>query len=102
MPRPRTLAAAGLALLATAVLLDFFCHPSPPRPAATPTSVVTTSPVPPPFGIESIRVLDATAYAVRIEWVTTEPSPGRVRWGPVAMKPLLWSPQLGSATRHVV
>ena len=106
MPRPRTLAAAGLALLAGAALLDVFVYrspppPPPPPPPATPTSVVTTSPVPPPFGIESIRVLDETAYAVRIEWVTTEPSTGRVRWGPAAMKPLLWSPQLGSATRHV-
>jgi hypothetical protein len=101
VPRPRTLAAAGIALLACAVLLDVFVYRSPPPPAATPTSVVTTSPVPPPFGIESIHVLDATAYAVNIEWVTTEPSTGRVRWGPAAMKPLLWSPELDSATRHV-
>jgi len=102
MPRPRTLAALGLALLAGAALLDVFVYRSPRiPPSVTPTSVVTTSPVPPPVGIESIRVLDASAYSVRIEWMTTEPSTGRVRWGPAAMEPLLWSPQLGSATRHV-
>jgi hypothetical protein len=90
---PRVLAAAGLVLLAVAVVGALvFRTPSPPVAPVTTEPTITTAPVPVPrVGVEHIGPLSA---------VVTWPEPGRatVTWGPQGMEPLLWSSGEGSVT----
>src|SRR3954447_16168470 len=90
---PRVLAAAGLGLLAVAVVGTLvFRSPSPPAPPVATAPTITTAPVPvPQAGVEHIGPLSA---------VVTWPEPGRgtVTWGPQGMAPLLWSTGEGSVT----
>jgi hypothetical protein len=63
---------------------------------------VTTSPVPPPFGIDTVEAPGPGAYAAQIVWTTTAPSTGSLRWGPAELEPVLWSSAPRARTRHVV
>jgi hypothetical protein len=90
-------------LLAAAAALDLLLyHRSPPPPAATPTATaITTSPVPPPFGIDTIDAAQ-TPYSSRVVWTTTADSTGTLRWAPEGMRPLLGAASDEWSTQHAL
>jgi len=71
-------------------------------PVATPTATsITTSPVPPPFGIDTIDAAQA-AYSARVTWTTTAPSTGVIRWAPAGMRPVLAASSDEWSTQHAL
>ena len=76
-----------------------------PAPATPPTATsppLTTSPVPPPFGIASVAAPAPGPYSAQIVWTTTAPSRGTLQWGPTGMRPVLWSASQAESMRHAV
>jgi hypothetical protein len=101
LPRPRTLAILGLALLAATVLMGVFAYErSSPQPRAVPPAAATTRATP-AFGVTAVETASLTAYSARVAWATTEPSTGLVQWGPAGLAPVLWGVPQPLADRHV-
>jgi hypothetical protein len=95
---------AGSALLLVAVASAILYGGQHVR-GASPTTQVTTSPVPsppPPFAISSVEATATGPFSVTVTWRTTAPSTGSVMWGPAAMRPLLWSSTPVPALVHEV
>jgi hypothetical protein len=68
-----------------------------------PTTVSpTTTQAPVGFALTSAGAADVSSYASSIAWTTSEPSTGRLRWGPVGFEPVLWDSAEASGTQHVV
>jgi hypothetical protein len=68
-------------------------------------STVVTSPVPEPAPAP-FEIVNATAttsaFAATVVWTTSEPSTGRLQWGPAGAEPVLWSTVRSLAERHAV
>ena len=91
----------GFALLAVAGVAYLLGYRSGTRPPAE-TRAVTSTPAPVGFAFASAGAVDVSSYASSVAWTTSEPSTGRLRWGPVGVKPVLWDSADTSSTRHVV
>ena len=91
-------------LLAAAAALDVLVYrtPAPVSPTTATSPLLTTSPVPPSFGIASVAAPAPGPYSARVVWTTTAPSRGTVQWGPSGMQPVLWSASPTEAARHAV
>jgi hypothetical protein len=89
---------ALLAVVGVAYLLGYRGGTEPPAG----TSVVTSTPGPVGFAFASADAVDVSSYASSVAWTTSEPSTGRLRWGPAGVKPVLWDSADVSSTRHVV
>ena len=99
----------GVALLAVAGVVYLLgyrgsTHPPAETRAATTTvtTAVTTTPAPVGFAFTSAAAVDVSSYASAIAWTTSEPSTGRLRWGPEGVEPVLWDSAPASGTQHLV
>src|SRR6266404_1751438 len=72
-----------------------------PHPPAE-TTAVTSTPAPAGFAFTSAEAVGVSSYASSVAWTTSEPSTGRLRWGPVGVKPVLWDSADALSTRHVL
>lgn len=91
----------GFALLAVVGVAYLLGYRGGTRPPAE-TSAVTTTPAPVGFAFASADAVDVSSYTSSVAWTTSEPSTGRLRWGPVGAKPVLWDSTNASSTHHVV
>lgn len=102
----------GFALLAVAgvaYLLGYRggTHPPAETSAVTTTPVTTTpatttAPAPVGFAFTNTGAVDVSSYASSVAWTTSEPSTGRLRWGPEGVAPMLWDSADAVSTQHVV
>ena len=70
------------------------------RPAET--QAATTSPAPVGFAFASAGPVRVSSYSSSIAWTTSVASTGRLQWGPVGVKPVLWDAVTALSSRHVV
>jgi hypothetical protein len=101
--RPRGLVAAGVALVAVALVLDLVVYGrAGPRKLAVTTPAPATAPAPQPFSIAEAEAPAPGPYSARIVWTTSEPAAATLQWGPSEMQPLLWTDAPQSTTTHEV
>jgi len=91
----------GVALLVVGGVAYLLGYRGSTHPSAE-TTVVTTTPAPVGFAFTSAGAVDLSSYASSIAWTTSEPSTGRLRWGPDGVEPMLWDSADASGTQHVV
>jgi hypothetical protein len=91
------LGVALLALVSVAYLLGYRARSRPP--AATPVDSSSSSPL--GFAFASAGLVGVSSYSSSITWTTSEPSTGRLQWGPAGVEPMLWDTVRRFDTRHI-
>ena len=94
VPGPRVVLAAGLTLLALAVVGVLLVERSHHRAAQPPP------PAPPPPSGPQVSAVGP--YSATVTWHTDTPTQETVAWGPAGIRPLLWVQDAAAATDHAV
>src|SRR5712691_6495645 len=92
------LGVALLAVVGVAYLLGY--RGGNHRPVETPA----VPPASPRVGFDfaSAGPVRVSSFSSSVAWTTSEMSTGRLQWGPVGLKPVLWSTVRALGARHVV
>ena len=93
VPGPRVVLAAGLTLLALAVVGVLLVERSHHRAAQPP-------PAPPPPSGPQVSAVGP--YSATVTWHTDTPTQETVAWGPTGIRPLLWAQDAAPTTDHAV
>jgi hypothetical protein len=101
LANPRTLSTIGVALLAVAGVVYLLGYRGGGSPPGT-TQGTTTSPPPVGFVITGAAPARVSSYSASIAWTTSEPSTGKVQWGPLGLEPVLWDAAVALGTQHAV
>ena len=102
MTSPRLLFALGGALLAVAGVAYVLGYRGGGRELPRETRAATAPSPPVGFAFASAGPVNVSSYSSSIAWTTSEPSTGRLQWGPVGAEPVLWDTVTALDTRHVV